>query len=427
MIRNRWMIPGSLGAVSLVLAGAAAATSEARPVKQGVADFKVGETHNWTDIALEEGKKYRLLLAPTSGMPLDQTNVVSAALTRDDATVFEIEDAYWHERGTWREGGESGTWEEQNAATAFSFRVPETGAYDLEVSLPESTVMGARIGMKVVWLDYFPLSAWPLLLGGVLLFGVASVAQMGGRTAMGKYIEGLGVGSRLRIDGTEYTVIERTEQFEGRVRVGVELRLRDANGVSRYLAVDRYEREHPWMEDTDQLVTQILFEVRMHPAELEALGRVEENELHVAVGDDIYTLDRENSGRGTVGAVRNGETYRSEYMGTAYRGGRTFPMNAGERWLEQVWWLGTTDVEWSVMEIVDWTKIDVLEVREPVMVDVDALYHAPPSDPLGVGKTPGLDAFGQIGVAPSDSATQNESETPAPQSISVDWKPPSDN
>lgn len=427
MMQHRWAIPASLGAVSIVLAGVSFATSKDHPVKEAVQDYAIGEAHTFSNIPLEAGKKYRLVLAPTSGVAVNQTQVVSAALSRDDAPVFEVEDAYWHERGVWREGGESGTWDEQNSFTMFAFEVPESGNYELEISLPESSTRGARIGMRILWLDHFPLTAWPLFLGGVLLFGVAAVAQMGGRTAMGKFIEDLGVGSRLSIDGTEYTVIERTECFEDHLRIGVELRIRDANGISRYLAVDRYERVHPWNEETDQLVTEILLEIRMHPQQLEKLADVDANETLVAVGDEVFTLDRENSGRGVIGAVRNGETYRSDFMGQAYRGGRMFPINPGDRWLERTWWVGTNDVEWSLMEVVDWTKIEILEVKEPIKVDVDALYRQRSTDPLGVRQTPGLENFGSIGVAQSAPTTAQTHDIPQEQSISVDWKPPSDN
>ena len=402
MIRYRWVIPACFGTIAFVLAAVSIAVSEKTPIESTVRAIEVGAPQMISGLALEKDRKYALTLTPVRAIPVGHSAVVSASLLRDDVPVFELEDAYWHERGVWREGGESGTWEEQNTATRFTFLVPESGSYDLEIQLVSTSGLGSeQIQAQVVSIKEFPLTVWPLMLGGLFLFGVAGFAQLSARGVMGKFMETLGPGSRLEINDVEYEVVERTEDYEGLERIGMEFRLRDPHGATRWLAVDRYEREHPYLEDQDQLVTHMLFEVPMSPTALEGLRGVTDGTEWVVVDDRQYRYDRDNSGSGSVVNVRNGDTFASDYYAHSYREAGVFPMLPGQRWLTSTRWRASNDIEWSLMEIIDWTRIKVLEHIEGEAADSRALTQ--PQSPSAPQAT---DPFGPL---PGYSSAETQS------------------
>lgn len=397
MIKNRWYIPAAFGVAAFVLAIASFIFSEDGFLVRDQATLESGQSKSFPNLELKKDQRYTLQLQPTNGLPVNAQEGVSAALLSDDAVVFEIEDWYWHERGTWHEGGESGTWEERNVGTTFHFVVPEDGVYALEVSMDRAaSIAGDQLEVVLAWRSPWLLSGWPLIIGSLVLFGVAGWSYTTRRGVMGRYIENiLGEGSRITLGEDSFNVIGRHEHFEQAERIGVELRLRDEAGQERWLAVDRYWREHPYIEDGDQTVVQILMNVVLSPLEQQKLDQQEGGltAQHIDVQNRIYTLDKENSGVATMVTYRNGEAYRSRYRCDVYRDEHSFPIQEGERWIEYITWYDEAHTtEWAVMEIIDWTELEVVEIKEPQTMEAQAALQEPDADPFGV--RPGDDSFG---------------------------------
>lgn len=387
MIANRWMIPAGFGAVCAALAVTSMALSEKGVVHATEAGFTIGQSHALPPMPLEKDKRYTLMLKPTSGVMINSEVVVSATLSREDAVVFEIEDAYWHERGTWREGGESGTWEEQNSNTQFSFVVPEDGNYDLEVTLESATsIAGDRLEILVGWQDPWMLTTWPLAVGALALFALAGFAHINRRKVMGTFLEdNVGEGSKLEIDGVEYTVIGRMEHWEWPDRVGVEFRLRDSQGKERWLAIERFWREHPYIEDGEQTLVQTLIDVPMTPEEEQLLAGHDQGVTHVAFKDEIYVRDRENCGWGTLVTIRDGTAYQTRYEADVYRDDRGFPREPGDIWIECLIWRDSQEIEWAAMQLTDTDNIKIVHLEEAeTMSHHDISLADAQQDPFGV-------------------------------------------
>ncbi len=415
LVKYRWVVPTALGVLAILLGVISTSASTDRSIREESLAFGVGQSYTWTGLALEEGRKYRLGIVPVDGggspsLGVGENATVSAALKRDDAAVFELEDSFWHERGTWREGGESGTWEEQNARSEFTFEVPESGSYDLEVRLVSSNVAGTGLSISISWLDHFPLSPWAMFLGGVILLGLGGVAWNNSRTVLAKLLEDVGPGSKIRLGELEWVVLDRAEEHEAGKRIGVELRVRDPqSGATSYLAVDRYEREHPWNEEMDQLVALILREVRLTNQELEKLAALPHNETVVGLRNEIYSRDPENSGPGRLYSSKHGETYVSNFYADSYRP-EDFPIAPGDCWLTRTRWSATREEEWTLMEVIDWSSFDVVEFVEAQPIDTTSTNNV--GSPFGGPTDQQRDFFG--GAPPQTSAANQPFAAPVP-------------
>lgn len=419
MIRDRWMIPAAFGGVCAALAVASFGLTKDGVVHATEKGFMIGDSQVITQMPLEEDKRYTLKMRPTSGVGLDSEVIVSAALSRDDAVVFEVEDAYWHQRGTWREGGESGTWQEQNAQTDFSFVVPESGNYDLEVTLESATSGADRLEILVAWKKPWLLTSWPLLVGALALFTLAGWAHSTRRTVMGKFLEDhVGEGSRLKIGDTEYTVIGRMEHWEVPDRVGVEFRLRTADGSERWLAIERYWREHPYLEDGEQTLVQTLIDMPLTPTQTQALESHAPKDTHVIFNGNVYGRDKENCGWGTLVTIRDGSAYQTRYEAEVFRDEMNFPRSPGDIWIECLTWRDTREVEWAVMEITDTDEVKVLELVPAEQMTHEQIFvkNAEQADPFGVAHLRGPRAH----VIRTDASAAN---TPQQQQQSLHQPP----
>lgn len=58
-------------------------------------------------------------------------------LDSQGAVVLALTKQAWRERGTWSEGGESGTWEERDDQADLALRPPRSGSYSLRLTLEE--------------------------------------------------------------------------------------------------------------------------------------------------------------------------------------------------------------------------------------------------------------------------------------------------
>lgn len=386
MIQNRWMIPLVFAVVLSVLTVVSFVATGRGEVHSGVVSVSSGEPHVWQQLNLEAGKRYTLKFNPVSHVADGTESVVAATLLQDDGVVFELEDAYWRQRGTWSEGGESGTWEEHNSATKFTFLVPEDGLYDLEFEFVEGRgSSGQRLETSLTWRQPRALTWWPLGIGAILMFGIAIRTHSTRGRAVGKFLERMGEGTQLEIEGVVYTVVARSEHWENRERSAVEFRLRSEDNRERWLAITTYWREHPYIEDGDQYLTQTLIDAPLTPAELARIEALPSDTDHVVVEGKVLDLDRENGGFGNVVTRRNNDVYKTRYTVNVFRDMRKFPTEPGERWAECIIW-GPNDEEWSVMQLVDIDTLKLLAIvfAEPITVE-EFIKPSVAPDPFGVG------------------------------------------
>ena len=422
MIANRWMIPVGFGVVCVALGITSSVLSSRGIVKNTEAGFQVGDSHVWEGLALKKDQRYTLFVRPTSGVMLNSQVVVSATLSRDGAEVFTVEDAYWHERGVWREGGESGTWEEQNSSSQFSFLVPEDGAYDLEFTLESATsIAGDRLQMTVEWREPWVFRDWPFFVGALLLFGLGIHAHLSRRGVLGRFLETVGEGTRFKIGDHEYTVISRTEHWEPPQRVGVEFRLRDAQGKERWLAVERYWREHPYIEDGEQTLVQTLIDVEMDDDELARLSAHDSKDSFVTFRDEFYNRDRDNEGSGRMVTIREGRAYVGSYWADVFRDEVKFPQEPGDVWIECITWRGKDagEVEWGAMQLIDTDLVDIIEMKAAESYTWGQIEDMTGGndDPFGVSELRGKARQG-LGTVPAQQKQEQQQQNAG---YSVDW------
>lgn len=341
-------------------------------------------THTWSQLQLDADKRYTLRFQPISSVALDTESVVSATLLQDDDVIFEVEDAYWHQRGTWHEGGESGTWEEQNAKTDFTFLVPEDGVYDLEFDFVEGRgVSGERLTASLTWRKPRALTWWPLGIGALLMFGVAAWTHSTRSRAVANFLKNMGEGTRLELEGVVYTVIARAEHWEDMKCSAVEFRLRSDQGAERWLAITTYWREHPYLEDSDQYLTQTLIDVPLTPVQAQQLAAQDWTSHSIVAADQFYSVDKENGGFGQLVTRRDGAVYRTRYTAYVFRDMGRFPLSPGDIWVECIVW-GPHDEEWSVMKLADIDTLKLVQIVLAEPITSAEASAAPQNDPFGV-------------------------------------------
>lgn len=412
MMRHRWAIPTALGAVCFILAFASAFFHKEGTVGRIDSMLQIDKTVTARSLELKKGQLYELKMAPVS-VGLDQNYEVSATLTKGDNVVFEVADSYWHQRGTWREGGESGTWQEKNAATTFQFRVPETDRYDLTMALEWSngpTSLPMRAGL--FWQEPWFLSMWPLLFGGLFLFGFAGFTVWTASSEQAKYLMTVGRGAKIRVEGEEYEVVERSEHFELGLRVGVDLRLRHTeSGQDRYLSVASWWEEYEFGEDEIETTRQQLY-IGVHLTETEKmeLAQTEPTSRTVRLRDNSFFYDSDNSGLGSMATERDGDIYRSDYFNFAFRSTGRIPRRPGEQWLECTEWTSADlDREWWLSRLLAGNQVVVTKHVDARMITAKEARESVIHDPLGVRKASNLDPFG-LGASATGAGRDSDNE-----------------
>lgn len=380
VLRYRFLIPLFFAFLCMVLGIYGKTRRDRTTLVATQHNFKLGDTVTLDPVELDPEFHYHLVMFPDFKLPLFRNAALGATLFSPEsgAEVFELEDYYWHQRGTWREGGESGTWEEWNKVTNFAFRVPEAGKYQLEVGLIE-TDLGSFPGKVAIQRSHpFAMAEWPLFLGALVFLGVGLFVYVRrGRTAA-DLLRTLGYGSKVVIEGKEYEVtrIFGYEDPEA-VAPGVEYELVTEDGLKRHVAVDIMEY---WYEDSegDDVVRryhQILIEVPISEANAEALEKAyKTNRDRVTAAGTLYWYDEDNSGFGRMTDWRGGKPATIRYQSRAYRPQTsTFPKKFGDTWLERIHYAGDNDDhEWALMRIVDWRELRVTKrtSRPESMADV---------------------------------------------------------
>ena len=74
----------------------------------------------------------------TVRQPIDTSSAVNIELLNENSdVVLSYYKDTWRQTGTWYEGGESGTWDEQDSEISTEFRPGSTGQFRLRLSLED--------------------------------------------------------------------------------------------------------------------------------------------------------------------------------------------------------------------------------------------------------------------------------------------------
>jgi hypothetical protein len=432
MMKHRWAIPATLAAVCFVLAGLSVVLTRSGPVGKVEKNLQNGQSVVVKGLELKKDHLHTLHIVPAFGVGLNQNFDVSATLTQGDAVIFEVADSYWHERGVWREGGESGTWQEQNSQTEFEFRVPETGTYELEISLDGSNVGQLPFRAAITWTDPWLLSLWPLLLGGVFLLGLSGFSAYTAGGAYAKSLLHLGRGSKIKLMNEVFEVLERSEHWELAERVGVDLRVRSSTGIERWVSVSSWWRENPMDDEQGTTLWQIFVGVPLTDDEKTLLGASTPGDMSVMVRGQRMQVDRDNSGGGTMVTERAGEIYVAHYYNWAYRSGFTIPRRPGEMWLECTVWRMNNESEWWLSKLLDWKTVEIVEDKPARMINYAEIQKARANpNPFGRGTAAEDGGFSSPTAgsqsaaawqAPGQFQQPQSGQQPRPQQT---WQPPS--
>ena len=93
--------------------------------------------------------------------PINSSSVVNVELLNDEnQVVLSYYKDTWRDTGTWSEGGESGSWDEQDTDLTTEFRPGETGQFRLRLSLEDFV----RSGSSVAGQTTAPFSTLPVLV-----------------------------------------------------------------------------------------------------------------------------------------------------------------------------------------------------------------------------------------------------------------------
>lgn len=367
MLRYRFVIPLVFGIICLVLGIYGKSRRDRATLVTEETLFQTqGQSVTVGPVEMKKGMHYHLFMRPARGVPLFKNAAFGASLLNDEtsAEVFALEDYYWHQRGTWREGGESGTWQEQNANTNFAFKIPETGRYVAEVELINTDMATVPAQIAIQESDPFDLAEWPLFIGALLFMGVAVFVYMRrGRTAA-EILRNLGYGSRVSIEGKEFEVKRIYDYADPQaVAPGVEYELQSEDGMKRHVAVDVMEY---WYEDSegDDVVKryhQILMDIPLSESQLNELEQsYRSNRNTVMLGKIAYWHDEDNSGFGQMTDWRGGGgAGKIRYETRVYRDRHDFPKRFNQKWLERIQYAGGDEFEWALMRIVDWRELKV--------------------------------------------------------------------
>ncbi|TXD36960.1 hypothetical protein FRC98_09470 [Lujinxingia vulgaris] len=319
-------------------------------------------------LELDPERMYTLNILYAMPMPVNGAMDVGAAvLNSDGEELLELEDSYWRETGVWREGGESGTWDEQNARTQFNFRVPDAGTYSPQITLFSARAVPAA-AFKVQILRSKPriVGSWPFWLGLLIFIGVAGYVANGRTKVTRKHLEKMGSGSKLKLRGELLTVVDVREHREPGEETGYELRLQNHRGEEHFIAIETYEEEYTDSEGDDCYRNHryMLHWLELSPDELASVSQQAHNQRWVRVRNTTLSLDRNNSGSGSLTTRFEGETYQSNYKAWVYLPSPFPRIHAGGALiLEHLLYEDRGEHEWSLMEILTWKDIEIIELK----------------------------------------------------------------
>lgn len=333
--------------------------------------WEPGQTRSLKPQVLRPGLMYTITVNNTGayrdGLLVDW--VVSA---EDDEgeDLFELEDGWWSESGTWSEGGESGTWHEENTQTWFNFRVASEGTYTIAAKLAQApSAQQARVTL---------MHSIPRPIGG-FPYGVAAVVFLIGTIITAKrrhhvtrgQLKALGAGSVLEVEGERYT-IEEVRCYDEPLWPSSEptytFKLRgDKDAAIRWLSTDSLEEEYEDSEGNDQTRnhTYILLDVPLSARHTKTLKGNEEART-ITLEGETYLYDSNNSGKVRERIAKDGQLYTSTYTTRAYRPMGGYPSEPNDRIIELVV-SDDGEQEWSITRVVSWREVVFVErvLRDP--------------------------------------------------------------
>ncbi|RAL21796.1 hypothetical protein DL240_13165 [Lujinxingia litoralis] len=324
-------------------------------------------TRGMAPVTLETGPMYTLDLEFPGRFPLNGSVALGASLlTSEGNPVFELEDAYWHQQGTWHEEGQSGTWNEQYTRSTFNFRVAEPARYQVVIDLYESN-LGSPVPMRARLLASQPrkVGSAPFFIGFLVFLVIAGVVAMRRTRVTRKVLKTLGPDSTLNVKGEAFTVVDVREHGEAGEEPGYELRLKNAYGGERYLAVETYEEEWTDSEGNDHTRKRryMLLDASLSEGEQAMIAQnPRPNQLRLR-GQTLY-YDPNNSGEGTLKTTLHGQLYTSAYHARMYTP-ESLPQESarGTYLLEHITYKERDESEWNLVEILAWQDLEFVDIK----------------------------------------------------------------
>ncbi|RDV36403.1 hypothetical protein DV096_19510 [Bradymonadaceae bacterium TMQ3] len=335
------------------------------------------ETANFTEldspkqlpaVELDPGRMYTLNIRYAVPMPVNGAMDLGAAVVNSDGEeLLELEDSYWREAGVWHDSGESGSWDEQNAHTQFNFRVPEAGTYRPQLTLFSARdVRAAAFTVQLLSSQPRSVGSWPFMLGMLIFIGIAVYVARGRTKVTRKLLEKMGPGSQLKLRGELLTVTDVREHREPGEQAGYELRLHNHRGEEHFIAIESYEEEYTDSEGEEHTRDHryMLRWLELSPDELSSIEQQAHNQRWVRVRNTTLSLDRNNSGTGSLTTHYEGEAYHSTYKAWVYLPSPIPRIHAsGALILEHVLYEERGEHEWSLMEILTWKDVEITALK----------------------------------------------------------------
>ncbi len=372
-LKIKWLIPMAFaGLCGLLMVVSMGAQFSQTAVLTKKVNLELGGEQTWP-VELDPDKMYTIKITPPR-VAIGHSYDVSAELAMNDQVIFALDDSYWHQTGRWREGGESGTWDENNSSTEFNFRVTEKGKHDVTLSLGAAVPIGSAIFQaEVLESSPLPFGWWPFFFGG-LLFGIIGIYMFFKRgTYFALSLFKYDVGTKFKIDDMEYLVDEISDYFYMHEHWSTEFKLRGTDGSTRYLSSDRFEVEG---EESTTTYHQVLMDIPLTPEETAELQQ-QTGMRQISLRGSQFVFDDDNSGMATQVIVKHGTPYRNRVDSNLFHDAYKFPRKAGEIWIDYTS-INNDEAEWTVQQIMKWNKIRITEAvprKGPAFSPNDVTEH----------------------------------------------------
>ncbi len=382
-LKIKWLIPMAFAGLCgfLMILSMGAEYSQSETLNKKVA-LETGSEKTW-EVDLDPSKMYTIKITPPP-VKVGESYEVSAELSFNDQVIFALDDSYWHQVGRWTEGGESGTWDENNSETTFNFRVTEKGKHAFNISLGASVpAQSATFSAKILESSPLPFGWWPFFFGAMLfaIIGIYMFFKRG--TYFAKSLYNYDVGTKFKIADMEYLVDEVSDYFYMHQHWSTEFKLRGSDGSIRYLSSDRFELEG---EESSTTYHQVLMDIKLSESE-EAELEQQTGMRQISLRGNQYIFDDNNSGMVTQVIVKNGTPFRNRVDSNLFHNAYKFPNKAGDVWIDYSS-INNDEAEWSILQVMNWSKIRITEAvkrKGPAFTPNDVTEQANAGENPSVG------------------------------------------
>lgn len=254
---DRWPAWSLLGTLALLLLAVLAIVLEKR-VWRGTFTLITGETARTNALVLPATRVGGLRVDARADLPTNRWAVFQVrVLDGSNVALLELTKEAWRDSGIWREGGESGRWEESDSGFDWDLRVRTPEEVTIEVALLETGVSDdPEVGLsnETIALGVHPITV-PIQLDiranvldlrfiGVGLLVSLSLSLMafylaghGGRPVIVEVNDSSEVRGRAVMGGAGHlttVVVAGQVDFRGRETVEIRVVVRDEAGVDIY-------------------------------------------------------------------------------------------------------------------------------------------------------------------------------------------------